>query len=100
MPKQTSARHKNIRSPMESGIGKQSIRRLARRGGVKRMSGLIYDAMRATANAYLESVVARSLLYLETRVGPGGGVLTAMDVIYALKGTQAGGVTFYSDIAK
>lgn len=88
------------RSPLESGVGKQSIRRLARRGGVKRMSGLVYDVMRQTANDYLESVVARSLLYLEARVGSNGGVLTAMDVIYALKSTHAGITSFYSDIAK
>ena len=61
------------------------------------MSGLIYDSMRETANAYLESVVARSLLYLESR---SGGVLTAMDVIYALKSSTQAGVTFYSDLAK
>jgi histone H3/H4 len=87
-------------SPVESGIGRPSIRRLARRGGVKRLSGLIYDAMRVTATEYLESVIKRSLLYLETRVGRDGGVLTAMDVIYALKSAQMGGITFYSDIAK
>jgi histone H4 len=91
-------RHKKpSKSPLEA-VGKPAIRRLARRGGVKRISAEVYQSMRDTANAYLDSVVERALLYLECRVGKNGGVLTATDVIYALKSTTHGGVTFYSDV--
>ncbi len=91
-------RHKKpSKSPLEA-VGKPAIRRLARRGGVARISAEVYQSMRDTANAYLDSVVERALLYLECRVGKNGGVLTATDVIYALKSTTHGGVTFYSDV--
>jgi histone H4 len=47
-----------------SGITKPAIRRLARRGGVKRISGLIYEETRGVLKIFLENVccvVARLL---------------------------------------
>ena len=38
------------------GVTKGDIRRLARRGGVKRISGMIYDDVRTTLRQYLEKV--------------------------------------------
>ena len=37
------------------GITKPAIRRLARRGGVKRISGLIYEETRSVLKIFLES---------------------------------------------
>lgn len=37
------------------GITKPAIRRLARRGGVKRISGLIYEETRGVLKIFLES---------------------------------------------
>lgn len=40
----------------------QAIRRLARRGGVKRISGLIYEETRGVLKIFLENVSGRSPL--------------------------------------
>jgi histone H4 len=39
-----------------AGITKPAIRRLARRGGVKRISGLIYEETRGVLKIFLENV--------------------------------------------
>ena len=65
------------------GITKPAIRRLARRGGVKRISGLIYEETRGVLKVFLENVIRDSVTYCEharTRM-----TVTAMDVVYALK---------------
>ena len=41
---------------IEIGITKPAIRRLARRGGVKRISGLIYEETRGVLKIFLENV--------------------------------------------
>ena len=64
------------------GITKPAIRRLARRGGVKRLSGLIYDESRKSLRDFLEGVVKDSTLYCEHAKRK---TVTAMDVVYALK---------------
>ena len=45
------------------GITKPAIRRLARRGGVKRISGLIYEETRGVLKIFLENV-SRSFLFV------------------------------------
>ncbi|KAL9702825.1 hypothetical protein quinque_006343 [Culex quinquefasciatus] len=57
-------RHRKVLRDNIQGITKPAIRRLARRGGVKRISGLIYE---------------------ETRGHAKRKTVTAMDVVYALK---------------
>ena len=42
-----------------AGITKPAIRRLARRGGVKRISGLIYEETRGVLKIFLENVSAQ-----------------------------------------
>ena len=44
------------------GITKPAIRRLARRGGVKRISGLIYEETRGVLKIFLENVSITSRL--------------------------------------
>ena len=44
-----------------AGITKPAIRRLARRGGVKRISGLIYEETRGVLKIFLENVRLRPL---------------------------------------
>jgi hypothetical protein len=43
------------------GITKPAIRRLARRGGVKRISGLIYEETRTVLKTFLENVIRDSV---------------------------------------
>ena len=64
------------------GITKPAIRRLARRGGVKRISALIYEESRAVLKNFLESVIKDSVTYCEHAKRK---TVTALDVIYALK---------------
>jgi histone H4 len=64
------------------GINKSSIRRLARRGGVKRMSGLIYDESPRRLKVFLETVIHDAQTYTEHAHRK---TVTTMDVVYALK---------------
>lgn len=48
-------RHRKILRDNIQGITKPAIRRLARRGGVKRISGLIYEETRGVLKIFLES---------------------------------------------
>ena len=43
----------------------QAIRRLARRGGVKRISGLIYEETRGVLKIFLENVIHDTVSYTE-----------------------------------
>ncbi|KAJ3431581.1 histone h4 [Anaeramoeba flamelloides] len=47
------------------GISRPAIRRLARRGGVKRISATIYDEVRNVLRAFLENVVRDAVTYTE-----------------------------------
>lgn len=97
------------------GITKPAIRRLARRGGVKRISGLIYEETRGVLKIFLENVRRRHRIAVSANRGPGHSRLchlhgacqgsslafflsrpgldvsfqrktvTALDVVYALK---------------
>merc|ERR1712039_414551 len=64
------------------GVTKPAIRRLARRGGVKRISALIYEEARNVLKGFLESVVRDSVTYCEHAKRK---TVTALDVVYALK---------------
>ncbi|KEQ85269.1 hypothetical protein M438DRAFT_316668 [Aureobasidium pullulans EXF-150] len=54
--KSTAKRHRKILRDNINGITKGSIRRLARRGGVKRISATIYDEVRAALKDRLKLV--------------------------------------------
>ncbi|PAV84786.1 hypothetical protein WR25_17786 [Diploscapter pachys] len=65
------------------GITKPAIRRLVvRRGGVKRISGLIYEETRGVLKMFLENVIRDAVTYCEHAKRK---TVTAMDVVYALK---------------
>src|ERR1700679_519014 len=49
-------RHRKVLRDNIQGITKPAIRRLARRGGVKRISGLIYEETRGVLKIFLENV--------------------------------------------
>ena len=74
----------NRRALKESilGITKPAIRRLARRGGVKRISSYIYEETRMVLRTFLENVVRDSVIYTEHSKRK---TVTALDVVYALK---------------
>ncbi|UYV79271.1 hypothetical protein LAZ67_17001875 [Cordylochernes scorpioides] len=54
-------------------ITKPAIRRLVRRGGVKRISGLIYEETRGVLKVYLENVI-RDALHVKRKTVMDGGL--------------------------
>src|SRR5207244_11423093 len=50
-------RHRKVLRDNIQGITKPAIRRLARRGGVKRISGLVYEETRGVLKIFLENVI-------------------------------------------
>ena len=75
-------RHRKVLRDNINGITKPAIRRLARRGGVKRLSGLIYETTRIVLKEFLEKVVMDAITYTEHARRK---TVSAMDVVYALK---------------
>ena len=75
-------RHRKVLRDNIQGITKPAIRRLARRGGVKRISGLMYDETRTVLRNFLGNVVRDSVTYCEHARRK---TVTALDVVYALK---------------
>lgn len=76
---------KRIKYPSQNvimGVTKPAIRRLARRGGVKRISAQIYDETRGVLKHFLESIIKDAVTYTEHARRK---TVTASDVIYALK---------------
>ena len=75
-------RHRKVLRDNIQGITKPAIRRLARRGGVKRMSGLIYEETRSVLKRFLSDVIRDAVTYTEHARRQ---TVTALDVVYALK---------------
>ncbi|XP_002738204.1 histone H4-like [Saccoglossus kowalevskii] len=64
------------------GITKPAIRRLARRGGVKRISCYIYEEIRGVLKVFLDNVLRDAVNYTKHAKRK---TVTAIDVVYALK---------------
>jgi histone H4 len=75
-------RHRKILRDNIQGITKPAIRRLARRGGVKRISALIYEETRGVLKSFLEGVIRDAVTYTEHAKRK---TVTSLDVVYALK---------------
>ncbi|KOC68259.1 Histone H4, partial [Habropoda laboriosa] len=77
-------RHRKVLRDNIQGITKPAIRHLARRGGVKRISGLIYEERPVgVLKVFLENVILRdAVTYTEHAKRK---TVIAMDVVYALK---------------
>ncbi|KAL1873801.1 hypothetical protein VTK73DRAFT_764 [Phialemonium thermophilum] len=75
-------RHRKITKDALRGITKPDIRRLARRGGVKRISVEIYSVIRETMVQHIGTILQRCVLFTEHRQAK---TVTVHDVIFALK---------------
>ena len=64
------------------GVSKPAIRRLARRGGVKRISGLMYEESRMVLRKFLSTIIRDTITYTEHARRK---TVTSLDVVYALK---------------
>jgi histone H4 len=65
-----------------NGITKSDIRRLARRGGIKRMNGAVYDDARSALKEFLTTTIRDATIYMEFAKRK---TVTTADVCYALK---------------
>ncbi|KAH8596066.1 histone-fold-containing protein [Bisporella sp. PMI_857] len=75
-------RHRKIMKDTIQGITKGDIRRLARRGGVKRISATIYEDLRAAMRAYIERVM-RDVATITEHCNR--KTITVTDIIFALR---------------
>lgn len=80
--KSGAKRHRKILRDNIQGVTKPAIRRLCRRGGVKRISGLVYEETRGVLKVFMESVIRDAVTYTEYAKRK---TVTAMDIVYALK---------------
>jgi histone H4 len=71
------------------GISKPGIRRLARRGGVKQLSGMVYEETRSVLKTFLERIIREAEIYTTHARRK---TMTSNDVVYALKRE---GITMY-----
>ena len=77
----TKRMKKVLRDSLKS-VTRGSIRRLARRGGIKRISGLLYEEVRGVLKAFVNTTVADSVSFTEHAKRK---TVSASDVVYALK---------------
>jgi len=77
-----SKRVKKVLASNSRGVTRGSIRRLARRGGVKRISGLLYEEVRGVLAGFVEKIVQGATAYSEHA---GRKTVTAVDVVQSLK---------------
>jgi histone H4 len=75
-------RHRKVLRDTLHGITNPAIRRLARRGGVKRISALIYEETRVVLKHFLRDIMRDALMYTEYARRK---TCTAGDVVHALK---------------
>ena len=75
-------RHARTLADNMRSISKPEIRRLARRGRVKRISGLIYEDIRGCLKWFFEDAIRDALAYTEHAKR---NTVTAMGVVYAFK---------------
>ncbi|KAJ4389747.1 Histone H4 [Gnomoniopsis smithogilvyi] len=75
-------RHRKIITDTIRGITRPDIRRLARRGGVKRISAGIYNDVRAALKDRLMMILRDCVTYVEHRQAK---TVTVLDVIHALR---------------
>ncbi|TVY30223.1 Histone H4 [Lachnellula hyalina] len=77
-----SSHHRKILKDNIMAVTKSDIRRLARRGGVKRISGMIYQETRDVLRKYLSSILNDCVLICEHSKRK---TVTVTDVIWSLK---------------
>ena len=78
----TQRRSRKVFRDSVQRITKAQIRRLARRGGVKRLDERVYEEMRGELRMFLERVICQATLYAEFRRRL---TISKLDVMYALK---------------
>jgi len=96
--KSGAKRHRKVLRDNIKGITKPAIRRLARRGGVKRIGGLIYEEIRMILRQKcLEPIIEKCIIFVEQQPKRERKTLTSKDLYYAQKEL---GMTMYGSGGK
>lgn len=77
-----SKRHQKQKKDPITGITNPAVRRLARRGGVKRIREDAYGQVRRATQQYLEKIIGDSIVYC---TATGRKTVSAEDVVAALR---------------
>lgn len=80
--KHSSAYRKMYRENIHSALTENSIKRLGRRGGVKRMKASVFPVVKVAMWEFLHKIIAEAVTFTEHSRRK---TVTAMDVTYALK---------------
>ena len=75
-------RHRKSTKTALQGITQAAIRKIARRGGAKRISGLVYEVTRDVLKEFLYKLIQDTVHYTECAKRK---TVTSMDVMMALK---------------
>lgn len=78
-------RHRKVLRDNIMGITKPAVRRLARRAGCIRISGLVYEETRSVLKNFLDGVIRTAIMYTDHAKRK---TVTVMDIVYALKKQQ------------
>lgn len=77
-----SAKRHLKQTPPSDKISKPAIRRLARRGGVKRVGGNVYECANIVGRKFLEGILHKALKYADHAKRK---TVNVLDVVFALK---------------
>jgi histone H4 len=80
-PLKGNKRHKILKDNIQ-GVTAPAIRRLCRRGGVKRISGFVYEDVRKLAKSFIDKIMRDTITMTEHSRRK---TVTAMDVVHSLK---------------
>lgn len=80
--KNGAKRHNRIQRDNLRRISSNDLRRLARRGGVKRIAHSSYDDLRLQLKSFLTTVIRSSITYTDHAKRK---TVTPLDIVYALK---------------
>ena len=80
-----SQKRKGAKSNKGRGITKGSIRRLARRGGCKRLASSVYDEAREILRNFVEQVMKDTHALMEVRENAPAKTVRVEHILYALK---------------
>ena len=78
----TAIRHRKVLRDNIQGITKPAIRRLSRRAGVKRISGPVYDCVRAHTKKFLQTIMRDVIIMTNYQKRK---TVTTKNVIHAAK---------------
>ncbi|KAJ7176223.1 histone H4 [Mycena crocata] len=73
---------RRLRPVSLDGVTKPALRRLARRGGVKRALNPMYPDVRSAVKRYLEGLVRDTVLHTESRWS---STVSSADVVHAMR---------------